>query len=85
MRSLEAVLTSLVDRVSPGDVRFNITRSAFMREFANYEMSVTTRSHDEVFNGKTIGEAVRSAIESLEQSTKMHGDVDLRLRPWCPQ
>jgi hypothetical protein len=81
MRSLEAVLKELVDRVSPGDVRLNVPRPAWMREYASYEVCIQTRSFDECFSGKTIGDAIRSAAEGVAEPI-VEGDRDPIVPSW---
>ena len=67
MRGLEKDLQTLINRVAPGNVRLNITRAAWLREYGKYEVSVQTRSFDELSTGKTIGDATRSALDASEQ------------------
>jgi hypothetical protein len=81
MRKLESVLKELVDRASPGEVRLNVPRSAWMREYASYEVSIQTRSFDEIFTGKTIGDAIRSAAEGMAEPA-VEGDRDPVVPSW---
>jgi hypothetical protein len=81
MRRLEAVLKALVDRVSPGDVRLNVSRAAWMRDGTSYEVSLQTRSFDEITSGETIGEAIRMALDVLEQPP-VEGDTDPFVPSW---
>jgi len=82
MRSLESALTALVDRTSPGVVRLGIPKHAWMREYASYEVSIQTRSYDDMFSGKTLGEAIRSALDAFEDPAKPEGDIDPVVPSW---
>ncbi len=82
MRSLESVLAALVDRASPGVVRLGVPKHAFMREHASYEVAIQTRSYDELYSGTTVGEAIRSAMDSFEDSTRPEGDTDPVVPSW---
>jgi hypothetical protein len=52
-----------------------------MREYASYEVSVQTRSYDELFSGKSVGDAIRSALEGIEDP-KVEGDTDPVVPSW---
>lgn len=82
MRSLEAVLTALVDRTSPGVVRLGVPKHAFTREYASYEVAIQTRSYDELYSGKTIGDAIRSALDEYEDATRPEGHTDPVVPSW---
>lgn len=81
MRRLDAVLKELIDRASPGDVRLNVPRSAWMREYASYEIAIQTRSYDEIFTGETISDAIRSAADAMAQPP-VEGDRDPIVPSW---
>lgn len=74
MRSLAKDLTTLVEKVSPADVRLRVPRHAFLRETGGFEVSLLTRGFDECFGGKTIREAVDSALYDVENPPEGSGD-----------
>jgi hypothetical protein len=65
MPSLETTLSTLITKVSPGGLTLSIPRFAALRDESYFEVSVQTRSYDEVFMGKTVGEAIRNAHSSI--------------------
>lgn len=81
MPPLEEILQKLVNHVSPGEVRLNVSRVAWMRDLECYEVSIQTRSYDEGFTGKTIAEAIRSAAEGMEKPPS-EGDIDPVVPSW---
>lgn len=53
-----------------------------MREYASYEVAIQTRSYDELYSGKTIGEAIRSAVDEYEDATRPEGHTDPVVPSW---
>jgi hypothetical protein len=76
------LLPLLVDRTSPGVVRLGVPKRAFTREYASYEVAIQTRSCDELYSGKTIGEAIRSALDEYEDKTRPEGYTDPVVPSW---
>jgi len=80
MRTLDKTLATLLEKVSPGELKIAVPRFAVLQDVARYEVSFRTRGYDEVFCGKTIRQAAEMALESLEDPPE--GEVDPIVPSW---
>lgn len=74
-KDTEGLLSQLVQKVSPAEVRISIPRFAVIRERAAFEISAASRGLVVFWTGDTLAEAAQSGLDYLESPPE---------DPWLP-
>lgn len=74
-RDTEGLLSQLVEKVSPAELRIMIPRFAALRERAAFEISAASRGLVVFWTGNTLAEAAQSGLDYLESPPE---------DPWLP-
>lgn len=74
-KDTEGLLSQLVQRLSPAEVRISIPRFAVIRERAAFEISAASRGLTIFWTGNTLAEAAQDGLDYLESPPE---------DPWLP-